>query len=81
MKKLSNNVLLMECSNNTDRDILKKELIKLDSVSLERPKRKLPPILLKSVPRHTDDAEIKDIILQQNNLIQLYHPELNIKFT
>ena len=81
MKKLSNNTLLVECNNSTDRDTLEKELSKLNSLSIERPKKKLPAMLLKYVPLHIDDSEVKDIILQQNNLTHIENPTIDIKFT
>ncbi|XP_069701528.1 uncharacterized protein [Periplaneta americana] len=81
MKKLSNNTLFVECNNSTDCDTLEKKLTKINALSIERPKKKLPAILLKFVPRHIDDAEVKDLILQQNNLTHLENPVIDIKFT
>ncbi|XP_069688287.1 uncharacterized protein [Periplaneta americana] len=81
MKKLSNNTLFVECNNSTDRDTLEKELTIRNALSIERPKKKLPAILLKFVPRYIDDAEVKDVILQQNNLTHLENPVIDIKFT
>lgn len=81
MKKLSNNALLVECNNHTDRDILEKELNKLDSLSLEYPKKKQPTLLLKFVPWHIKDEDIKDIVIHQNNLTHLENPELITRFT
>nr|AKU04649.1 gag-like protein [Blattella germanica] len=81
MKKLSNNSLFVECNSNTDREILEKELSKLETLSTERPKKKLPAMLLKFVPQHIENSEIQDIILQQNDLMHLANPEIIVKFT
>jgi hypothetical protein len=80
LKNLANNAVFVECNNTTDRDILEKELAKLKTVTVERPKKKLPTLLLKFVPKEVEDAEIIDTILQQNNLAHLEDPILNIKF-
>jgi hypothetical protein len=58
-----------------------KELGQLRAVTVERPKRKLPTLLLRFVPKEVDDVAIKDTILQQNNLAHLEDPIINIKFT
>jgi hypothetical protein len=50
LKNLANNAVLVECKSKTDRDILEKELSKLRMVTVERPKRKLPTLLLMYVP-------------------------------
>jgi hypothetical protein len=81
VKYLANNAVLVECESKADSDILEKELSKLSSVTVERPKRKLPTILLKYVPNEVDDEEIKDTIIHQNNLSHLVDPTLNVKFT
>ena len=81
MKNISNNALLVECSNSGDRDELQKELNKLDNITVELPKKKLPTLLLKFVPNNIADSEIKDIIIQQNNLAHIAEPVLNIRFT
>jgi len=80
-KNLANNALLVQCKNKTDSDILEKELSKLRTVTVERPKRKLPTLLLMFVPTEIEDVAIKDTILQQNNLSHTEDPALNIKFT
>ena len=74
MKNISNNALLVECSNSGDRDELQKELNKLDNITVELPKKKLPTLLLKFVPNNIADSEIKDIIIQQNNLAHIAEP-------
>ena len=81
IKELSNKTLLVECENTNDRDLLENELQKLDIISLERPKMKLPTLLLTHVPKLINDSEIKDIIIQQNDLTHLVEPILNVKFT
>jgi len=81
LKNLANNAVLVECNNITDRDILEKELGKLQAVTMERPKRKLPTLLIRFVPKEVVDTAIKDTILQQNNLAHLESTTLNIKFT
>lgn len=48
---------------------------------MERPKRKLPNLLIRFVPKEVVDTAIKDTILQQNNLAHLESTTLNIKFT
>jgi len=58
-KNLANNALLVECKSKTDHDILEVELGKLSAVTLERPKRKLPTLLLMFVPKDVEDAAIK----------------------
>jgi hypothetical protein len=73
--------LLVQCKNKTDSDTLEKELSKLRTVTVERPKRKLPALLVKFVPKEIEDEAIKDTILQQNNLSHIEDPVLNIKFT
>ena len=73
--------MFFECNNITDRDILEKELGKLQAVTMERPKRKLPSLLIRFVPKEVVDTAIKDTILQQNNLAHLESTTLNIKFT
>jgi len=81
LKNLANNALFVKCKSKTDRDILEMELGKLNAVTVERPKRKLPTLLLMFVPKDVEDAAIKDTILQQNNLTHIEDPVLNIKFT
>jgi hypothetical protein len=71
LKNLANNAVFVECNNTADRDILEKELGKIRSVTVERPKRKLPTLILKFVPKEVADAAIKDTVLQQNNLAHL----------
>jgi hypothetical protein len=80
-RNLANNAVFVECNNTADRDTLETELGKLRAVTVERPKRKLPTLLLKFVLKEVEDAAIKDTILQQNNLAHLEDPILNIKFT
>jgi hypothetical protein len=75
------NAVFIECNNKTDLDTLEKELGKLRAVNVESPKRKLPILLLRFVPKEVEDAAIKGAILQQNNLAHLEDPILNIKFT
>ena len=81
LKNLANNAVFVECNNITDRDILQTELGKLRAVTMERPKRKLPTLLIRFVPKEFVDTAIKDTILQQNNLAHLESTTLNIKFT
>ena len=81
LKNLANNTVFIECNNTTDRDILEKELGKIKAVTVERPKRKLPTLLLMFVPKEVEDAAIKDTILQQNELAHLEGSIFNIKFT
>ena len=73
--------MFVECKNTTDRDILEKELGKLRAVTVERPKRKLPTLLLKFVPKEIEGAAFKDTIIQQNNLAHVEDPILHVKFT
>jgi hypothetical protein len=73
--------VLVECKSKSDREILEKELSKLRTVTVERPKRKLPALLLMYVPKDVKNKEIKDTILHQNNLSHVEDPILNIKFT
>jgi hypothetical protein len=51
LKNLANNALLVECKSKADRDILENELGKLSTVTVERPKRKLPSLILMFVPK------------------------------
>jgi hypothetical protein len=81
LKNSANNALLVECRSKTDRDILEKELSKLRTVTVERPKSKVPTLLLMFVPKDVEDAEIKDTILHQNSLSHIEDPVLNIKLT
>lgn len=71
----------MECKSETDRDILEKELSKLRTLNVGRPRKKLPTLLLSFVPKEVEDADIKHTILQQNNLIHLEDSILHTKFT
>ncbi|PSN46566.1 hypothetical protein C0J52_19706 [Blattella germanica] len=81
MRDLNNKALLVECENTSDRDILENELSKVDIISLERPKMKLPTLLLTHVPKYINYSEIKDIIIQQNRLTHIAESILNVKFT
>jgi hypothetical protein len=81
LKNLANNALLVECKSKTDRNILEKELGILATVTVECPKGKLPTLILMFVPKEVEDVEIKDTILQQNNLFHIEDLVLNIKFT
>jgi len=81
VKQLANNAVLVECKSKDDSEILEKELTKLSTVTVERPKRKLPTLLLKYVPNDVDDEEIKGTIIHQNNLSHVVDPILNVKFT
>lgn len=81
MKNLSNNALLVECNNTTDRELLEIELNKIAAVSVERPKKKLPTLLLQYVPYNIADTEIKDTIIHQNNLDHIDEAVLNVRFT
>ena len=81
MKELANNALLVECESKTDRDVLQNELSKINLVTTEQPKMKLPTLLLKFVPIEIDDLELKDLIIQQNNLNHIVDPVLTVKFT
>jgi hypothetical protein len=73
--------MLVECKSKYDSEILEKELTKLSTVTVERPKRKLPTLLLNYVPNEVDDEEIKDTIIHQNNLSHVADPILKVKFT
>lgn len=57
-------------AKQTDRDILETELNKLSILNVGRPKKKLPT-LLSFVPKEIEDDDIKNTILQQNNLTHL----------
>jgi hypothetical protein len=81
LKNLANNAVMVECKSKTDRDILEKELSKLHTITVERPKRKLPTLLLMYVPKDVGDDVIKDTMLHQNNLSHIEDPVLNIKIT
>jgi hypothetical protein len=77
--KPSKNVVMVGCKSKTDYGILEKELSKLRTFTAERPKRKLPNLLLMYVPKDAENV-IKDIITHQN-LSHIEDPVLNIKFT
>jgi hypothetical protein len=81
LENLANNAVLVECKSKTDSDIPAMELSKLCTVTVERPKRKLPTLLLMYVPKDMDDDLIKDTVLKQNKLSHIEDPVLNIKFT
>jgi hypothetical protein len=81
IKNLANEAVFVECGTETDRDILEKELNKISAISVGRPKKKLPTLLLKFVPIEIEDADIKSTILQQNNLLHLSDSVLQKKFT
>ena len=81
VKQLANNAVLVECKSKDDSEILEKELTKLSTVTVERPKRKPPTLLLKYVPNDVDDEELKGTIIHQNNLSHVVDPILNVKFT
>lgn len=81
IKNLSNNALFIECRNKVDCDIMERELKKMQSLTVESPKRRLPTLLLLHVPADVEDSDIKDIILQQNDLSDTENPILNVKFT
>ena len=81
LKNLSNDALFVEHKTETDRDTLEKELSKLSTVNVGRPKKKLPNLLLTFVPEEVEDADIKNTILQQNNLTHLEDPVLHKQFT
>jgi len=55
--------------------------VKQNTVTVERPKRNLPTLLLTCVPEDVEDDVIKDTIPHQNNLSRTEDPELNKKFT
>jgi len=80
-KNVANNTLLVQCKSKTDSDILEKELSKLRTVTLERPKRNLPTLLLIFVPKEIEDVAIRVTILQQNNVSHTEDPVINIKIT
>jgi hypothetical protein len=81
IKNLSNDALFVECKTEKDRDTLEKELSKLSTLNVGRPKKKLPTLLLSFLPKEVEDADIKNTILQQNNLTHLENPILHTKFT
>jgi hypothetical protein len=47
VKNLANKAVLVECKSNVDSEILEKELTKLRTITVERPKRKLPTLTLR----------------------------------
>ena len=81
IKNLTNDALFVECKTEMDRNTLEKELSKLSTVNVECPKKKLPTLLLTFAPKEVEDADIKNTILQQNNLTHLEDPILHMKFT
>ena len=81
LKNLANEAVFVECRTETDRDTLENELIKMSAITVGRPKKKLPTLLLKFVPKEVEDADIKSTILQQNNLTHLEDGILQKKFT
>jgi hypothetical protein len=81
VKHLANNAVLVECKSKDDSETLEKELTKLSTVTVERPKRKLPTLLLRYVPNDVDNEELRDTIIHQNNLSNEVDPILNVKFT
>ncbi|PSN35596.1 hypothetical protein C0J52_20450, partial [Blattella germanica] len=81
MKNLANNAILVECQNKNDCEILEKEIKKITVIQTEKPKKKLPTMLIKYVPKDVTDAELKNTLLHQNNLSHLEESEMNIKFT
>jgi len=81
IKNLSNDVLFVECRAEFDRDTLEKELSKLSTINVGIPRKKLPTLLLMFVPKEVVDDNIKNTILQQNNLTHLEDSTLHIKFT
>jgi hypothetical protein len=80
IKNLANDALFVECKTEKDRDTLEKELSILSTLSVGRPKKKLPTLLLSFVPKEIED-DIKNTILLQNNLAHLADPILCTKFT
>jgi hypothetical protein len=80
-KNLAIDALFVECKSKTDRNTLEKELSRLSTVTVGRPKRKLPTLLLMFVPKKVEDADIKNIILQQNNPSHIENPVLRSKYT
>jgi hypothetical protein len=81
VKHLANNAVLVECKSKDESETLEKELTKLSAVTVERPKRKLPTLLLRYVPNDVVNEELRDTIIQQNNLSHEVDPILNVKFT
>jgi hypothetical protein len=81
LKNLANEAVFVECKTKTDRDTLETELGKLRTVTVGRPKRKLPTLLHRFVPKEVEDMDIKNIILQQNNPSHIEDPILRPKFT
>ena len=81
IKKLSNDGLFVECKTESDGDTLEKELSKLSTITVARPRKKLPTLLFTFVPKEVGDDDIKNTILQQNNLTHLEDSTLHIKFT
>jgi len=61
--------VLVECRSKTDRDILEKELSKLRTVTVERPTRNLPTLLLMHVPKVVKDDVLKDTILHKTTCL------------
>jgi hypothetical protein len=81
IRNLTNEAVFVECRTETDRDTLEKELTKLSTITVGRPKKKLPTLLIKYVPKGVEDADIKNTILQQNHLTHLEDGILQKKFT
>ena len=81
IKNLANEAVLVECRTETDRDLLEKELNQLSAISVGRPKKQLPTLLLKFVPIEIEEADIKSTILQQNNILHLRDSVLQKNFT
>lgn len=81
IKNIANDAVFVECRTEKGSDILEKELNKISAISVGRPKKKLPALLLKFVPNEIEDADIKSTIIQQNNLHHLNESVLQKKFT
>jgi len=69
LKNLANNAVLVECKSKTDRNILEKELSKLRTVTVERPKSNLPTLLLMYVPKDVIYDVLKDTVLYKTTCL------------
>ena len=81
IRNLTGSAVFVECHNRTDCETMERELKKVKGLTVERPKRRLPTLIIKHVPKDIEDPDIKDIILHQNNLSQVDEPLINVKFT
>jgi hypothetical protein len=81
IKKPSKQGRLRRMQDRIGQGHTRKRTKKISAISVGRPKKKLPTLLLKFVPNEKKDADIKSTILQQNNLQHLTDSVLQKKFT